>query len=279
MSFARRGMQARTRSIRKNPRSSLWIVGLIGLLVVAAILISGALTNWWGLASDDDAQDTTPTRADNAQIKSLCDQSDSFFKDNKAKCDACVTEGKSTEADVRSCIEKKLAVPAGEPDDGPKSDEASVPEVGDKVYIKASDKDLFVHTKGGSLYLKENTLHPCPADKDYPNCQWVFERDDNNFLYLKSSDASLYLHVYGGSELGNKMTLHTCEKDKMYPNCRWLLEESETKPGHYYIRSSGGGYLHTNGGSIEGARLTLHPCDKDSDFPNCQWKLIKASER
>lgn len=53
MSFAQRGYQATTGFIQENRKSSLaLIVGLVAFVVILGVIVSGALTKWWGLAAE-----------------------------------------------------------------------------------------------------------------------------------------------------------------------------------------------------------------------------------
>lgn len=42
-------------------------------------------------------------------------------------------------------------------------------------YIKSFGGDLYLHSQGGIRSGNSITLHDCPKDKDYANCQWKFE--------------------------------------------------------------------------------------------------------
>jgi len=43
------------------------------------------------------------------------------------------------------------------------------------VYIKVSDKNLYLKAQGGPNYAAPEILRPCPKDEDDPSCQWSLE--------------------------------------------------------------------------------------------------------
>jgi hypothetical protein len=147
---------------------------------------------------------------------------------------------------------------------------------GKTFYINSSDNKGYIHTGGGSVIGKTQSLHECPKGSNHPNCQWTFEKSTtrDNAYYINSSDNKGYIHTTGVGKIGNLQALHACPKDKDYAHCQWKIEESEANPGSIYINSSDdNGYMHTRYGSKIGHQQTLSACSKDSNYPECQWNL------
>merc|ERR1712038_2034563 len=96
-------------------------------------------------------------------------------------------------------------------------------------YIKASDRETYIHANGGSAAGNALTMHACPKDRDHGNCQWqmVASTTRTGMYYIKASDRETYIHANGGSAAGNALTMYACPKDRDHGNCQWLLDVPE----------------------------------------------------
>src|SRR6056297_2363303 len=62
MSAQPRQFQSARQAISNNPKRTTGVViGVVVFVIVAGILLSGALTNWWGLAASEDKVERTET--------------------------------------------------------------------------------------------------------------------------------------------------------------------------------------------------------------------------
>lgn len=158
------------------------------------------------------------------------------------------------------------------------------------VYIKSRDANLYLHAHGGSKSGNKITLHSCTKSRDYPNCQWKFEKSNpasvsvEDFsklgnMYIKSADAELYFHSYGGSQSGKVGTLHSCNKENNYGNCQWSFSRSHADNAWYIKASDAALFAHAHGGARVGASETLHPCPVWRDHANCQWIIEPSPTR
>merc|ERR1719321_730583 len=75
-------------------------------------------------------------------------------------------------------------------------------------YIKASDRDTYLYADGGTNAGNKLTMHACPKESDYPNCQWSVEPASRWWYCIKSSDQRTYIHADGGTQAGNALTMH-----------------------------------------------------------------------
>lgn len=146
-------------------------------------------------------------------------------------------------------------------------------------YMKAFDRNTYVHVRGGTRVGNSLTMHSCPKHRDLGNCQWQLEPSStrSGLYYIKASDQNTYIHASGGTSFGRPLTMHACPKDRDHPNCQWKLEPSTLRPGVYFIKASDRNtYIHVSGGTGVGNRLTMHTC-QDKLLPNCQFHIPQVT--
>jgi len=96
---------------------------------------------------------------------------------------------------------------------------------GGMYYIKAKDRNSYVHAHGGTQPGHKLTMHQCHKGNNYPNCQWRIEASTTRggMYYIRGSDRHSYAHAHGGTAAGRHLTMHVCHKGNNYPNCQWKL--------------------------------------------------------
>jgi hypothetical protein len=98
--------------------------------------------------------------------------------------------------------------------------------IGQDIYIRASDANLYMRASTFFQDNKPTSLGTCSRGDDPENCRWILEpsKQRPGSYYIRSSDEGLYLHTHGGSVQGYQNRLHTCSRSYNYGNCQWLIE-------------------------------------------------------
>jgi len=143
------------------------------------------------------------------------------------------------------------------------------------LYIRISNRNLFINAKGGSTKGAVSKLKDCKKEDNLGTCQWWLEKSNSkkNHYYIRVSDSNLFLRA-SDTESGADVKLHSCPASADSAKCQWEVIPSLTKEGFHYIKMSGEDlFLIADGDGKEMSKVVLGKCNFDHDMENCQWKL------